>query len=426
MQKQTSRVNVGEIADADLMNEEWQKKKNNASVCRQRCSGFFAGIIGGIITLIAAGAFLLWAPQSDWVISHLGLTNPATQSAVSQILAVQEESATIDVVNTVKSSVVSISISKEVSQQPYYQFGPTPYDEFLQEDGTTPESQQVEVGGGTGFIISADGLILTNRHVVSEEDATYTVITDNGKEYPAKILGRDSFNDIAVVKIEAAGLPVVELGDSDSLQQGQTVIAIGNTLAVYQNTVTKGIVSGLSRTLGDGALTELIQTDAAINQGNSGGPLVNLDGQVVGINTAVDRGGEGIGFAIPINEARVVIDSVRLHGRIVRPYIGVRYVMIDEEFQELNDLAYNYGALIRRSSNNPDALAVIPGSPADTAGLEENDIILEVEGKKVEGGGGLPKVLEQFSVGQTVQLKVYHNGNEENRSLTLIERPADE
>lgn len=352
--------------------------------------------------------------------------NTTTSQTISQTLAVQEESATIEVVKKVKPAVVSIVISKEVSQQ-QTSFGPFTVPPFsdVPGDSNNNSTEQIEVGGGTGFIVSSDGLILTNRHVVSDETAEYTVVMDDGTEYSASVLGRDTFNDIAVVKIEATDLPTVELGDSDSLQAGQTVIAVGNVLAVYQNTVTKGVISGLARTLGEGQLTDLIQTDAAINEGNSGGPLVNLEGQVVGINTAVDRGGEGIGFAIPITEARVVVESFKQYGRIVRPYMGVRYVMVDEELQQQNSLPYSYGALVQGDPSQPKKLAVIPGSPADQAGIEVNDIILEIDGQQVTGAVGLPKALERYQVGDTITLKVYHAGQEVERTVILVERPPD-
>ncbi len=379
--------------------------------------GILVGLVSGFVFSLAGVYFFLLGPGFVWLNAA-----PQTAQSLSQTLAVQEESATIDVVKKVTPAVVSIVISKEISQRKF-PYGPTPYDEF-QSDGSG-STEKVEVGGGTGFIISSDGLILTNRHVVSDETAEYTVVLDDGTEYSATVLGRDTFNDIAVVKIEASGLPTLELGDSDSLQQGQTVIAVGNVLALYQNTVTKGIVSGLSRTLGGGVLSDLIQTDAAINEGNSGGPMINLLGQVVGINTAVDRAGEGIGFAIPINEARVVVETVKEFGHIVRPYLGVRYVMIDEELAAQNNLAYSYGALVQSDPSKPKQPAVIPGSPADLAGLEANDIILEINGVKVEGAIGLPKALEQFKVGDTVTLKVYHDGQEVEKTATLVERPQD-
>lgn len=379
--------------------------------------GIVVGLLSGLVFSLAGVYFFLAGPGLRWL-----QTDSQTAQTISQTLAVQEESATVGVVKQVTPAVVSIVVSKEISQRQFL-YGPTPYDEFQAEDGNS--SEKVEVGGGTGFVVTSDGLILTNRHVVSDEDAEYTVVMDDGTEYAATILGRDTFNDIAVVKIEATDLPILELGDSDSLQQGQTVIAVGNVLALYQNTVTKGVVSGLSRTLGGGVLTDLIQTDAAINEGNSGGPMINLYGQVVGINTAVDRAGEGIGFAIPINEAKVIVDSVKQYGRIVRPYLGVRYLMIDEDLQAANSLPYSYGALVQSDASKPNQLAVIPGSPADKAGLEANDIILEINGVKVEGALGLPKALERFKVGDMVTLKVYHDGQEVEKTTTLVERPQD-
>lgn len=379
--------------------------------------GVIVGVCSSFVFSFGGVFFFLFGPGVQWLENA-----PQTVQTFSQTLAVQEESATVDVVKRVKPAVVNIVVSKEMKQTKFL-YGPTPYDEY-QSDGSEP-LEKVEVGGGTGFIISSDGLILTNRHVVSDENAEYTVVLDDGTEYSASVLGRDTFNDIAVVKIEASGLPTLELGDSDSLLQGQTVIAVGNVLALYQNTVTKGVVSGLSRTLGDGVLTDLIQTDAAINEGNSGGPMVNLNGQVVGINTAIDRAGEGIGFAIPINEARVIVDSVKEFGHIVRPYLGVRYIMLDEELQVQNSLPYNYGALVQADPLKPKQLAVIPGSPADRAGIEANDIILEINGNKVDGALGLPKALEPFKVGDTVTLKVYHDGQEVEKAATLVERPQD-
>lgn len=376
--------------------------------------GAVVGLISGAVFGLGGVVFFLVGPGLEW------LPNKPTQT-ISQTLAVQEESATIDVVKTVKPAVVSIVITKELRQQTS-PFGLLPYGDYYLKEG---ETQKVEVGGGTGFIVSSDGMILTNRHVVSDTDAEYTVVLDDGTEYPATVLGRDTFNDIAVVKIEATGLPTLNLGDSDQLQPGQTVIAVGNALALYQNTITKGVVSGLARTIGDGALTDLIQTDAAINEGNSGGPMVNLSGEVVGINTAVALGGQGIGFAIPINEAKVVVDSVKEFGYIVRPYLGVRYVMVDEELQQKNSLPYDYGALVKSNADDPDLVAVVPGGPADIAGIEENDIILEINGQKVDGPLGLPRALEEYTVGDSVTLKVYHDGQEVERSVTLAERPPE-
>lgn len=271
-------------------------------------------------------------------------------------LVVQENSAVIDVAKKVSPAVVSIT-SKTVSR------------------GFFGNVQQQE-GAGTGMIVTSDGLILTNRHVVDDANANYTVITSDGKSYPAKVVSRDSVNDMAFVRISASGLPIVRLADSGQVKVGQRVVAIGNALGQFQNTVTDGIISGLSRgvTAGDSGgfsgggnseqLQNLFQTDAAINPGNSGGPLVNLDGQVVGINTAVaGQGSQNIGFAIPINEAKPLISTVKTSGKIVRAYMGVRYVALDPQTAAANNLPVDYGAWVQAADDqNP---GVMSGSPAD-------------------------------------------------------------
>ena len=218
-----------------------------------------------------------------------------------------------------------------------------------------PQGKQT-IGGGTGFVIdSAKGLILTNRHVVDDTEADYTVLTNDGKKYEAKVLIRDSGNDLAIAQIKDAKLPALEFGDSDKIQIGQTVIAIGNALGEYRNTVTKGVISGTARNVvaGDSqgsseSLEGVFQTDAAINPGNSGGPLVNLSGQVIGINTAVNREGQLIGFAIPSNEAKRLVDNYQKYGKVVRPYLGIRYVLVTSEIARANDLSVDYGALVVR------------------------------------------------------------------------------
>lgn len=287
-----------------------------------------------------------------------------------------------------------------------------------------------QTGGGTGFIITNDGLILTNKHVVSE-DTSYKVVLQDGTTYDAEVKSIDPFFDLAVVKINAKNLPVVELGNSDKLEIGQWVIAVGNALGEFQNTVTTGVISAKEREIeassGSFGQTEtlsgLIQTDAAINPGNSGGPLVNLAGQVVGINTAIasNNGGSiGIGFAIPIDSAKSAIESVRKSGRIVRPMLGVRYRPINKAFARRNQLPVEYGALIIQGSNTLE-LAVIPGSPADKAGIVENDILLEIGGEKITESNPLPKLISQYQVGDKVNLKYLHDGSEKIVEVTLAE-----
>jgi len=361
----------------------------------------------------------------------------ATQTSLTQSLTVKETSGTIEAVKKVRPAVVSIIVTKDLQQ--YYQQFNFPFDDeffkeffgqdfpgFKFESPSAPKEKQ-EVGGGTGFVVSSDGLILTNRHVVSDEEANYTVITQEGEKYDAKIKAKDPANDIALLEIDGKDLPVVEFGDSDSLEIGQTVIAIGNVLGQYQNTVTKGIVSGIGRNItasGVSGQTEMlyniIQTDAAINPGNSGGPLINLAGQVIGINTAIDQGGQSIGFAIPINPAKLDIESVEKTGKISRPFLGIRYILITKEIAEENNLSVDYGVLIIRGSQTGQ-LAVIPGSPADKAGIEENDIILELNGQKLDENHPLARVIQEYKVGDQVQLKVLHKGEEKMVTATLGE-----
>ena len=335
------------------------------------------------------------------------------------------------IINTVKKvapSVVSIVISKympqirDVSSTSF--FNPFMFD--IADDGA---KQKVKVGGGSGFIVHPDGLILTNKHVVSEEDAEYMVITNDHKELPAKVLSRDPINDIAMLKVEAVGLPALELGDSTQLELGQTVIAIGNALGMFSNSVSKGIVSGLARTisasLSNGGHMEnlrgVIQTDVAINQGNSGGPLLNLDGQAIAINTAVIFGAQNIGFSIPINLAKSDINDILKHGRIIKPYIGLMYTMLSKEAQEKYNLPVDHGALVMRD-HLPDSKAVIDKSPAAKAGVKENDIITAINGKELAGDADFSDLLQACKVGDEIELNILRKDTPHKLKLTLEER----
>jgi serine protease Do len=244
------------------------------------------------------------------------------------------------------------------------------------------------------------------------------------------VLARDTVIDLALMKIDAQDLPALTLGDSDALELGQTVVAIGNALGEFSNSVTRGIVSGVRRRIvaggtlsGSEVIEEAIQTDAAINPGNSGGPLLTLDGMVVGVNTAVSERGQSVGFAIPINVAKQSIESVRQSGRIIRPFLGVRYTVITPEFAEKNRLPVDYGALVTRGSE-PGAVAIVPGSPADKAGIVENDIILEADGTKIDLDHSLVGIIGRHKVGDTLDFKLYHKGDTETVAVTLAEMPA--
>ncbi|MEK7069416.1 MAG: trypsin-like peptidase domain-containing protein, partial [Patescibacteria group bacterium] len=270
-----------------------------------------------------------------------------------------------------------------------------------------------------------DGLIVTNIHVVEDTTAFYTVFTNDGRKHEAKVVARDPVLDIALIKIEGTGFPPLSLGNSDSLLTGQTVIAIGNALGEFKNTVSVGVISGLSRSVTAGSsfgkselLDHVIQTDAAINPGNSGGPLLDLSGRVIGVNVAVVQGSQGIGFALPINSVKGAIESVKSTGKIVRPYLGVRYLAINSEMKEANNLSVDYGVLVKAGSG-PTDLAIIPGSPADRAGIVENDIILSVDGIKITETSSLASIIRQKKVGETITLRILHKGVEKNVNVTL-------
>lgn len=397
-----------------------------------------AGAVGG-------AAITLWG-------ATLGLANrnmmgvPYSSQLLKKVM-LQEESATTEVVKKVSPSVVSIIISKDLSKlSGVTGQNPFPFDNFFdygfpfnfffngqqpqQQPRTQPAPQgKQEIGGGTGFVVNQEkGLILTNRHVVDDTEAEYTVLTNDGRRFEAKVVARDPVNDMALVQVQDKSLPALVLGDSDSVSIGQTVIAIGNALGEYRNTVTKGVISGTARTVvaGDNrgsseSLEGVFQTDAAINPGNSGGPLVNLEGQVVGMNTAVSSQGQLIGFAIPANEAKRMIASYEKYGRIVRPYLGIRYTLITPDLAKANKLSVDYGALIVGGGQGSQNVAVMPGSPADKAGLVENDIVLEVNGSRVDPDHSLVKVLSRFDPGDSVTLTVMHKGAKKQVVVKLDE-----
>ncbi len=282
-----------------------------------------------------------------------------------------------------------------------------------------------EKSGGTGFVITSDGLILTNKHVVEDTSAEFHVFTNDGKNYAAKVESFDPIMDLAIIKIEAKNLPVIEFGNSDNLQIGQRVVAVGNALGEFQNTVTSGIISAVERTiqatdiLGQSAerLDGLLQTDAAINPGNSGGPLINLAGQVIGVNTAVASLSEsqGIGFAIPINFAKTALKSYEKYSEIVRAYLGVRFVPLTPEIAKANGLFAERGALIYAGSGNS---AVISASPAAKAGLKEGDIITSINDEDITATRGLVQLLQQYMPGN--EIEVTYIRDEDTKKVKII------
>lgn len=331
------------------------------------------------------------------------------------------EQAVIRVVEQTSPAIVSIIISKDLpilERCLYDPFGGF-FDQEFQIYVPCPSPDRVErrqIGGGSGFIVSSDGLIITNRHVVSDRDAHYTVLTNDGRRYDARILAIDPAYDLAVIKIEASNLTTAVLGDSDTVKLGQTAIAIGNALGEFQNTVSVGVISGVGRSIraSDGRqqiyIEDAFQTDAAINQGNSGGPLLNLKGEVIGINTAVAIGAENIGFAIPINKLRGTIESFKATGRLIIPFLGVRHELTEE------------GARLVSGQNEP---AVASGSPADKAGLREGDIILDINGHRIDRNNSLVSIVRRFNVGDVVNVRVKRGDNVFILRVTLVERPLN-
>lgn len=392
----------------------------------------------GAVPHVPVMRFNEWMNQRITSIQALSRLPTPSAPTSSVMTVVDEESQVIRVVEQSAGAVVSIVASSEVpklercyGQHPLFDNVPPEFRGFFDTPSLCQNGTELQrTGAGSGFLVSADGYIVTNRHVVSQEQAQYTVVLNDekhlGQKLTAKVVARHPSNDIAVLKVEAQDLPFLHFGDSAKLRVGQTAIAIGYALGEFDNTVSKGVISGLARSISamDGQEAEqlrgLIQTDAAINPGNSGGPLLDIAGTVVGMNTAVANA-QNIGFAIPANGIRAAFEQARSSGTItepIRPFFGVRYVPVTEHMQQSNHLPYGYGVLVARG-NDPADLAVIPGSPADKAGIQENDILLEVDGKQLNERYDLIAALESKKPGDVVIVKVFHKGKEEILKVTL-------
>jgi len=345
------------------------------------------------------------------------------------------EEQVIQAVQKALPAVVSVVVAKNLSSleaQGFPFFG-MPQELFEESEDEIidrlpkTEDGKIRVGGGSGFIVDPSGIILTNKHVVIDKDAEYTVIAQDEKKYSARVVARDPINDVAILKIDADNLPTLELGDSNKIALGQTVVAIGNALGEFKNTVSTGIVSGLSRLIS--AITDmkgnmerlrgLIQTDAAINPGNSGGPLVNLSGKVIGINSAVVFGAQNIGFAIPINKAREDLEDVKKFGHIKKPFLGVRYLMLNKAIQRKLNLITDHGCLVLREKHGH---GIVKGSAADLAGIHEGDVIIEAGGTTLDEKTTLEDILDKMKIGDTLKMKVWRAGKEFGTEVKLGER----
>lgn len=352
------------------------------------------------------------------------------------------EQRIINVVKNADQSVVSIVANKYLpvadvqALNPFDVFGDDFFNpfgfnfEFKNLQPQAPQDNQQyekqEIASGSGFVITSDGYIVTNKHVVSDAKAEYTVFLNDGSKYNAKIIAQDPLEDFALIKIDANNLKPLSLGDSNKLQLGQTVIAIGNALGEFQNTISVGVISGRNRsiTASGGSiaaekLNDLLQTDAAINRGNSGGPLLSLDGKVVGMNTAVVASAQNIGFAIPINKIRGTIEQAIKTGKITVPYIGVYFVQLDKTLAETKKLDVDYGALLEAEKGTK---AVIQDSPAEKAGLKDGDIILSVNKIKITAKSPLATVVRNYKPGDVVALEVKRGKDILNINLILGEK----
>jgi S1-C subfamily serine protease len=370
-----------------------QKKKKRALI--------ILAVIAGVWLVVGAGVL------GAWLSSQATQKNNSLTSGVDGNQVVTEDEA--DLANIVKK------------------VGPTVVSVVTTQTTGSGRFQTTSEGAGTGIIVSADGYILTNRHVV-QDARTLEIINSEGERYSdVTLVGSDPLNDIAILKIKGAkDLPAAELGDSGTVRVGQRVIAIGNSLGQYQNTVTSGIISGLGRPVTAAtdelgmnveSLTDLLQTDAAINPGNSGGPLINMAGQVIGINTAIVSDAQSVGFAIPINAARGIIRGVLADGTIQKAYLGVQFVAITPDIRAELNLSERNGALVKSGTSGQSA--VISGGPADKAGIREGDIITKVDDRVVGEQGGLGSLIAEFLPGEKVTLTIIRDGKTQEVSVTL-------
>lgn len=356
-----------------------------------------------------------YLPQVDTYLQKHIILAPPSQSG-GTIKVISEESVAIDVVKKVKPSVVTIAEESQVTST--QMFDPFSF-------GSADMAPQGPQNIGSGFIIDNSGLIVTNKHVVSDVGAIYKVVTSDDKRYDVKKIYRDPLNDLAIVKIEPSqnpgtNLPPVTLGDSSKLEVGQIAIAIGTPLGDFPSTVTKGIVSGLGRGITAGSsyqgfverLDNVIQTDAAINPGNSGGPLVNSGAQVIGINTAIAQGGQNIGFALPANLIKESLKNFNETGQFNRPYLGVAYKIISRDLAVLNNLAE--GAYVQR---------VVSDSPADKAGILRGDIITKIDNDRITDQTELAPLIAKKKVGDNVTITYWRDGKTTDVKVTLDVAP---
>ena len=401
-------INKGEIVDekkiqaSEDKEPELEKEANKAEVPVQRSKGSKAALALSALALVLGGCGFGFG-----IAAYQRANTPITfqGSGVDGNSANFVEGSIADIANKVSKSVVSIVTSTKSTDF----FGQS-YDASA---------------AGTGIIVTEDGYILTNKHVINGANKV-TVILDDGTTYEdVEVVATDPLNDIAFLKIkDASGLTAAKLGDSKTINAGQQVIAIGNALGEYQNTITSGIISGTGRsvTASDGSgrnsetLSDMIQTDAAINSGNSGGPLVNAAGEVIGVNTATSASAENMGFAIPISSVKGMLAQLTEKGEAKRAYLGVYAVDITPEAAKAYNLPVNTGAYIYSPSNYT---SIVKGSPAEKGGLKDKDIVTKINGVEVGAAGSLTNLIGEYKPGDTIQLTVIREGKETAVNITL-------
>lgn len=382
---------------------------------------------GLLLPIAFAGIALLSGASGAWLQEHNNSELVNTGSGTEEKITTRESQLISQIAKRVGPSVVSVNVSITGSRSVMGFYG--------------IENQEVQQqAAGTGIIVSREGIIITNRHVVPKGTSTVSVTLSDGTELrDVSVIGRAGGNDsldIAFLKIndlKGQTLKPAIIGDSSKVEVGDNVIAIGNALGQFQNTVTSGIISGYGRSVQAGSdtsaapnnLDDLFQTDAAINEGNSGGPLVNLNGQVVGINTAVAGNAQNIGFAIPINDVRGLIDQIIKTGKFARPYLGVRYIAINADVATAYELKAQQGAFIV-PSQDPASPSVLPDSPAAKAGLQERDIIVSVDNKKIDQSHSLTGLIAKYRPGQPATLKILRDGKTSQIRVTIGSLPSAE
>lgn len=386
--------------------------QDNKTLPIDRVKSAKAGLIAlACVTAGFGGGWIGAKAQNQQTFQQTPKTNTQVILNESQLIS--------EIAKNVGASVVSVNASGTATRLTPFGFS----------------GQYPTAGAGTGIIISEDGYVITNRHVVPTGTNDVSITLSDGTELDSiEVVGRTSENDsldVAFLKIKdkkGKKLQPAKLGDSSKVQVGDKVIAIGNALGQFQNTVTSGIISGYGRSVyaGDGStfenLQNLFQTDAAINEGNSGGPLVNINGEVIGINTAIAGNAQNIGFAIPINDTQSLIKSILTKGKLERPYLGVRYVTLTDDYAYEYNLPTKRGAYIVPSRSG--LASILPGSPAEKAGLKEKDIITKVDGTEINEKNSLTSLLGRKSVGEEVTLQILREGKEQTVKVKLEAAPT--